>query len=381
MNSHLIDDLLYHNIIDAMDFSTFYQYCKTNKAIYNQCKNKLREKLEEEIQVPLIHYNNTQINKIAKMVINKSFRQDILLNDHINLINENNYLVIAGYDNVKIIKNHQFIKMASNMKKNDYRMPISALLLLDDLGNVWPYDYITFGKPLDLPPIIDISYYKSNRTIFVIAIAKNGKIYAKATEDEIDDETKFIKIGHIPGAVKVAVGQNHCVVLTDINEAWFFSHNYYYQILVEDKDIDHKLVRFVKFQSNVKQICVFDDTTLCLTNQGVVYYVPGYREGKLYQFNNIIHIKANNEILVLLDDQGNLYQMDGHDRYEYLTFNKSFDDYKIDKNVCNMAVGSQHDVVWINNEGLYSMGNKNWKGSWRAMPDTVPLLYEHYNPL
>ena len=141
MNSHLIDDLLYA-IIDAMDFSTFYQYCKTNRFIYNHCKNKLRQKLEEEIQVPLIHYTNAQVNKIAKMAL-KSFRQDIFLNDYINLINENGDLVVAGY-NVKIIKDHPCIKIITNIKKNE-RHHVSALLLLDDLGQVWPYDYITFG--------------------------------------------------------------------------------------------------------------------------------------------------------------------------------------------------------------------------------------------
>ncbi len=381
MNNHLIDDLLYNNIMDAMDFTTFYQYCRTNKSINNDCKNKLRYKLEEEIQVPLIHYTYTQVNKIAKMVIHQSFRQDILLNDHINLINEDGDLIVAGYENVIMIKEHTWIKMVVNIKKDERRMHQSALLLLDDSGNVYPYDYITLDKPLDLPFIIDISYYKGIRSLFIVAITKDGKIFVKVAEDEIDDETEFIKIGKIPGARKVAVGQNHCIVLTDMGDAWFFSHNYYYQIPVPVDAVDEKLVRFVKFQSNVKQIYVYDDITLCLTDEGIYEYIPGYREVKLYNFKNIIHIKANKEILVLLDDQGNLYQLDNENKYNYYRRDISLDDYKIAENVCNMVVGSQHDVVWINNQGLYSMGNKNWKGSWYSMPSTVPLLYEKYNPL
>ncbi len=46
-----------------------------------------------------------------------------------------------------------------------------------------------------------------------------------------------------------------------------------------------------------------------------------------------------------------------------------------------MIVGTQHEVVWINNEGLYSMGNNNWKGTWTHRPSTQPLLYENYTPL
>src|SRR5688500_2686424 len=102
MNSPLVDDLLYNNIIDAMDFYVFNEYCKTSKSIYSQCKNKLKQKLEEEIQVPLINYTPPQINKIAKMVIHKSFRQDILLNDYINLINEDGYLITVKYNNINI---------------------------------------------------------------------------------------------------------------------------------------------------------------------------------------------------------------------------------------------------------------------------------------
>ncbi len=390
----LPNDILLNDMMKALDFKTLYAYCKTNKAINNQCKSLFIKKLEEEIQVPLTHYSAEQINKIAKEVINGSFRQDILLGNQINLINEDGFLVKLGSPGDVIMDQHHLIKMAKNIKWDTrLNMQTQGLLLLDNHGKVWTDD---FDKPLDLPYIIDISYYKGKRFLFVVAITVNGEIYAKVAEDPIDHETKFSLIGEIPGARKAAVGQNHCVVLTDKGDLWFFSQNYYFQVPVtmvktigsedmknQDKiqqimeDQRGSLINFTLIRKNVKQVCINEDdgTTMCLTDESIIYYTPGWGEERSVKYDNhIIYFQINKDNTLLLDDQGNLYQLNSFliSRYDELS------QFKIASNVCNVAIGDMQDIVFINPDGLNWMGNKNWKGGWSCMPETVPQLYEKY---
>ena len=84
---------------------------------------------------------------------------------------------------------------------------------------------------------------------------------------------------------------------------------------------------------------------------------------------------ANNKMLLLLDDQGNLYQLS-----IYKLYTDNLDDYLVgtcqrrifDTNVVNMQVGTDNDMIMVNQDGIYTLGDQI---IWEAGP--VLLLKSH----
>jgi hypothetical protein len=84
----------------------------------------------------------------------------------------------------------------------------------------------------------------------------------------------------------------------------------------------------------------------------------------------------NNKIFVVLDNNGNLYQIDLYSIQKV----EDIDAYLIGENVCDYAVGDTYDVMMIKADGMYSIGNNDWKGGFTTMAYKEPKLYK-YNPL
>lgn len=389
----LPEDVL-NEIVSHMDYKSYTQYCQTQ--VNKTCK--ITNKLEQEIKVPLIAYDSTQINKISNMVIHDSFRNDIVIYEDMYFINEYGHLVITNRNRTEIFKNH-YVKIIQSKHKSYYENAISTVLLLDNMGKVWVCKRInTYGKdikyiiePLIIKDIkedieenaeneeenyiIDIAIHNGLRMTFFIAVTKEGYIYAAITEDFIDSETEFVLIGHVENAVKVAVGNNHVLVLDQSNDVYFFSQRFINQVPIDSKE---KLIRFQQIPNitNIVQILAVDDDSLCLDNKGNIHKFTPYQSEYIYFNHPISYMKCNKEHVLLLNNLGKLYKMS-----LYLLHRIKEDEYLIANNVCNMAIeeGKMHDIVVINNEGIYNSGHTMWnKGSVYTKPYKELILYKYY---
>ena len=87
----------------------------------------------------------------------------------------------------------------------------------------------------------------------------------------------------------------------------------------------------------------------------------------------------NSRLTLLLNNQGDLYQI-ASDRLWY--YEPSPNDI-IGTNICDMAIGAGmlYDVVMINHNGMYFLGNRDWHGSFITRPNRTPILYKGYKPI
>ncbi len=368
---------VYHEILNHTDFKTYYHFCNTNKQ--NKLKCNLKKKLEQTIEIPLDHYTQSQINKLSNMVYRGSFRQDIVLSQSFSAIffidDEGNLIKTKSYNSDFKKINGPFTKIISSIQRRN-----SQILLLKE-GNLWSYlkeeiDYGEYEEKLEqitfTNDIIDIATYVGTSTVFLSLLYNNGDIFITVKEDPIKSQNKYYHIGNIKNAIKVILGSNHVIVLDNNGDVYFFSHAFRYQIPSELIQIDDKnIVELTKIENNVKQVIVDDyDATLCLKYDGTIIKITTIGIKTLDINYHVVHMCINKNIFVVLDNYGNLYQKRHHD-------------FKlIGKNVCNMAVDKGHtdDVVMINHEGVYTLGNSNWKGQWQSMPYTEPLLFD-YTPI
>lgn len=374
----LPNDVL-NEIMHHLDFKSFIQYCKANQQININCKHKLKEKLQQEINVPLSMYNDKQVQKITNMVVHGSFRQDIVLQNYIYYINDQGYLIDTI--NNKTYKN-AFIKVIKS--KNSMRG--SQLLLLDKHGHIWSFlkeaNYDNYDNPsITLkqitfePKYIDISSHTSIRQVFFVGLTIEGDVYLAVKEDPLDSNTKYNYIGKVTGGVKVANGSNHVLVLDNKGDVYFFSHAFNYQVPLEGQYKD--IIRFTKLKvSHVKQVVADQDNTYCLRADGTIIYFTNYKEMILNYNKKIIHMVTNDKMLLLLDNQGNLYKLS-----IYKLYTDKLDNYLVGTNVVNMQVGTDNDMIMVNQDGIYTFGGSNFLGSWSSIPNKIPLLFEKYNPL
>lgn len=384
----LLPEDMINTIVDHIDYKTFVDYCKTNKLIKNVCQKSYKHKLEQEIDVPLTNYSNKQINKISKMVLNGSFRQDIILNDYIFFLDEHGYLnkLVRG---VPTIYKHQFVKIIKSF--NNIRN--KQLLLLDHQGKIWSYDFEDSwdnedGKLTQLSKnttVVDIDCAIRTKSIFFAALEDNGDVFVVTTDSKLDEETEYIDIDDIVGVNngikngKIAVGDTHIVVLDTQGDVYFFSYLFNHQIPLNLKYRDK--VPFTKIEnlSHVKQILTHDDDTICLKEDGsITMFKPPSLRYDIVLNKHIVHIATNNKhFIYLLDNQGKLYQINYHNM-RHFSDEINMDDYLIGENVCNFVAGTSDDVVMINNDGMYSLGNNYWNGGFTSKPYTTPMF--QYNP-
>ncbi len=363
-------------IIKDLDFKSYVEYCKTNKLINSVCQKTFTTKLEQEIQVPLDDYSQSQINKIAKMVLNGSFRQDLLLQNYVFNIDEYGNLVKLTYGVPTIYKNH-YVKLLQSFN----RMRNYQILLLDNQGKIWSYRYEDIwddkeGKLKQLTKnvsVVDIACHRGIRILFFAAIESNGDIFAVQSEDPLNTKTGYVDLGNVKGAVKLAVGESHIVVLDDQGDVYFYSQFYTHQIPLPFSYKDR--VPFTKIQvSNIKQVVVYEDTTICLKHDGsMIFFAPPSRQYEFKYNKHIIHMAINNEIFVILDNNGNLYQID----FYKIKNLENIDEYIIGQNVCNYTVGDIYDVMMVKADGVYSLGNSNWEGGFTSMAYKKPKLYKY----
>lgn len=366
-------------IIKDLDFKSYVEYCKTNKLINTTCQKTFTMKLEQEIEVPLTNYSKSQINKIAKMVLNGSFRQDLLLQNYVFNINEDGDLVKLTYGVPTIYKNN-YVKLLESF----HRLRNYQILLLDNQGKIWSYRYEDIwgdkeGKLTQLTKnitVVDIACHRGLRILFFAAIESDGTIFAAQSEDPLTTKIGYSDIGNVKGAVKIAVGESHIVVLDDQGDVYFFSQFYTHQIPLPFNYKDR--VPFTKIPvSNIKQVVVYEYTTICLKHDGsMILFTPPSRQYEFKYNKHIIHMAINNKIFVVLDNNGNLYQIDFYSIQKV----EDIDNYLIGEHVCDYAVGDIYDVMMIKADGMYSIGNSDWKGGFTTMAYKEPKLYK-YNPL
>lgn len=365
-------------IAENLDFKTFIDYCKTNKLINDSCQHLYKSKLEQEIG-SLTDYSTKQINKISKMVLHGSFRQDLVLLDYIFYIND------KGLN--KLFRGEPTVYKGSFVKilKSFINFKDKQLLLLDDDGKIWSYNFEDTWDNSDgaltqltkNTTVVDMSCQINTKNILFAAITDEGEVFAAKTANKLNEDTEYVDIGEVKDGVKIAVGDTHAVVLDIHGDIYFYSYYFNHQVPLKFNHKDR--VPFTKIPdiSNVKQILTHDDDTICLKHDGsIVIFKPPSLRYDIVLDKHIVHIETNGKYnLYLLDNQGNLYKTNHH---MITRFKTDMDESLIGKNVCDFTAGYNDDVVMINNNGLYSLGNNDWKGGYTSAPYIKPMF--QYNP-
>lgn len=256
---------LYIEIMDQLKFKDYMAFCQSAKFLNRQCR--LKEKLEEEIKVPLIDYSDHQIDKLAKMVKHGSFRQDIVIAGLcIYYINEYGDLFIFSMKSEPIVHKGNYIKIVVVKSKLFGK---TSLLLLDRDGKVWLFEHdpIKISPMVFEDPIVDIACHRGQLS-FVAALDDTGSVYVTVI-DKIKVDTEFMFIGQIEDTVKIAVGTNHILVLDEHRDVYFFSHQFVQQVPIKSNE---KHISFQKILSNIVQIEICQNSSLCLDNNGNLYY-------------------------------------------------------------------------------------------------------------